>query len=108
MILSSGSSDENVLSDLSIAQICVLVIYFLFCCLFAFLNQFYRAKAIFLCSPALVLPFNYLTVIFGVFVDIVFFDSSYSALKIFGMILASFGLFSKFILLYIQNNKEQS
>ena len=74
---------------------------------FALFNQFFRTKAIYLCTPALVLPFNYLTIIFGVFLDIFFFGETYGGLKLFGILLASFGLFSKFILLYMHQHQSK-
>jgi drug/metabolite transporter (DMT)-like permease len=70
--------------------------------LFAFGTQFLQTKAMFICSsPALVLPFSYVSVIFGLLLDVLIFDAVYNGLMIVGMIMASAGLFTKFILLHI-------
>jgi hypothetical protein len=67
---------------------------------FAMGAQYTRAKAYFMCYPALVMPFNFLTIIFGLLIDILVFDSKkYNITIIIGMALASLGLFSKFIIL---------
>jgi hypothetical protein len=76
--------------------------------LFAYLAQWFRVKSIFLCTPALVLPFNYLNVILGLLVDILIFNSHYNWIIIVGMGLSSAGLFSKFILLKINQEKKKS
>lgn len=70
--------------------------------LFAFGTQFLQTKAMFICSsPALVLPFSYVSVIFGLLLDVVVFDAKYNGLMVVGLIMASAGLFTKFILLHI-------
>lgn len=68
--------------------------------LFAFLTQFCLARATFMCSPALVMPFSYVSVIAGFIIDILLFDAQYGWVMILGMCMASIGLFSKFIALY--------
>lgn len=74
---------------------------------FAFSAQYLRVRSIYLCSPALVMPFNYVTVILGVAIDLLVFGSHYNGPIVLGMILASLGLFSKFVLLKIEGaNKE--
>lgn len=41
----------------------------------------------------------------GIFIDLVIFDAQYNALKVIGMCMASLGLFSKFLALYIKWNE---
>lgn len=68
--------------------------------LFAFGANYLKTISFFLCYPAIVLPFNYLTIIFGLIIDLLVFSSkSYNILIVLGMILAGCGLFSKFLLL---------
>jgi drug/metabolite transporter (DMT)-like permease len=52
-----------------------------------------------MCSPALVQPFNYLGVVFGILVDVIIFDISYNIITFIGVMLTSLGLISKFLLL---------
>lgn len=73
--------------------------------IFSFASQYLRTKSIYMCSPALVMPFNYFAVIFGLILDILAFNSHYNATIILGMILSCMGLFSKFILLYIRKKE---
>jgi hypothetical protein len=71
--------------------------------IFAFGCQFLQTKAMFLCSsPALILPFSYVSVIFALLIDVIVFNAIYNYLMIIGMIMSSAGLFSKFILLYLE------
>ena len=56
-----------------------------------------------MCSPVLIQPFNYLGVVFGIIVDMLFFNVKYNLLTFIGVTLTSFGLFSKFILLFFKN-----
>ena len=72
-------------------------------CIFAYLTQLFRTKRIYLCSPALVMPFNYLNVILGLIVDILVFNAHYNWIIVLGMILASAGLLSKFIILKLDS-----
>lgn len=67
----------------------------------AFTAQYLRVRSIYLCAPALVMPFNYLTVLLGVLIDTVIFGLHYNGYMVIGMVLASLGLFSKFALLKI-------
>lgn len=76
--------------------------------LFAFLTQYLQARAMYLCSPALILPFSYFTVILGLLIDVLVFDARYNWLMVIGMIMASVGLFSKFILLYLQSDQSKT
>lgn len=76
--------------------------------LFAFLTQFTQAKAMYMCTPALLMPFSYVSVIFGFLIDLIVFDAKYNGLKIIGMIMASFGLFSKFLVLEKKPNSIQN
>lgn len=62
--------------------------------------QYLTAKAMYLCTPAFIMPFNYVAVIFGVFLDYFFYDAQYNGFIIIGMLMASGGLFSKFVLAY--------
>lgn len=83
-------------------EILKICFFFLGLVLFAFGTQFLQTKAMYLCSsPALILPFSYVSVIFGLVMDVFIFDSKYNGLMIVGMIMASAGLLSKFILLYL-------
>ena len=68
--------------------------------LFAFLTQYLLAVALYMCSPALITPFSYFSVITGFLIDLLIFHAQYDKLKIIGMCMASFGLFSKFVALY--------
>ena len=72
---------------------------------FAYLAQYMRVRSVYMCSPALIMPFNYLTVIFGLLFDVLVFGAHYDWKSIIGMTLASAGLLSKFILLKFQGNK---
>jgi drug/metabolite transporter (DMT)-like permease len=67
--------------------------------IFAFGAQFLQTKAMFLCSsPALILPFSYVSVIFALLLDVFVFGAVYNGLMVIGMAMASVGLFTKFIL----------
>jgi hypothetical protein len=37
--------------------------------------QYFLAKAAFLCSPALIMPFSYISVIIGFVIDVLLFDA---------------------------------
>lgn len=67
---------------------------------FSFLLQISIAKALYLSSPAVVMPFSYVSVIFGLVIDLVIYDAKYNWLMIIGMVMASGGLFTKFIMLH--------
>lgn len=69
--------------------------------LFAFLTQYLQAKAMYLCSPALIMPFSYFSVIVGFLIDLLVFEAKYNGIMMIGMVMASFGLFSKFVVLYM-------
>ena len=71
--------------------------------LFAYSSQYIRTWSVFMCSPVLIQPFNYLGVVFGIIVDMLFFNVKYNLLTFIGVTLTSFGLFSKFILLFFKN-----
>ncbi len=73
--------------------------------LFAFLTQYLQAKAMYMSTPALIMPFSYFSVIVGFIIDVFVLDAKYNLMKIIGMMLASFGLFSKFIVLYYDKKK---
>lgn len=79
----------------------ILVLIF-FLVILAFLGQYFKVKSVYMCSPALIMPFNYLTVILGLLIDLVVFDSHYNWMIIMGMALASCGLLSKFIMIKFQ------
>ena len=64
----------------------------------AFITTYLRVKAFYLSSPALVLPFGYVTVVLGMSIDILVLDADYNLITILGMALTSTGLFSKLIL----------
>lgn len=68
---------------------------------FAFASQYLKAKSVYMCSPALVMPFSYLSVIIGLILDIWIFRSHYDYFAIIGMILSCLGLLSKFVMIYI-------
>jgi drug/metabolite transporter (DMT)-like permease len=72
--------------------------------LLGFMAQYFLAKATFLCSPALIMPFSYISVIIGFVIDILLFDAQYTWLMMIGMIMACIGLFSKFVALYLVKN----
>jgi hypothetical protein len=65
------------------------------------MTQYFLAKAAYLCSPALIMPFSYISVIVGFVIDILLFDAQYTWLMMIGMVMASIGLFSKFVALYL-------
>lgn len=90
--------------SLSVGEIFKLFIYVILMVIFAFGTQFFQAKALFLCKPALILPFSYCSVILGFALDTLLFDAKYNGLKIVGMVMASGGLFSKFIALYFDDD----
>jgi drug/metabolite transporter (DMT)-like permease len=73
-----------------------------FLVILAFLAQYFKVKSVYMCSPALIMPFNYLTVILGLLIDLIVFDSHYNWMIIMGMALASCGLLSKFIMIKFQ------
>lgn len=95
------------LSSLSIPEILKLILFLLLLVTFAFATQFFQAKSVFLCSPALVMPFSYFSVIFGFVIDALIFNVKYNGLMVIGMVMASVGLFSKFIALYFDDNKRE-
>lgn len=78
------------------------IFFVLLMVMFAFFTQYLFAVALYLCSPALITPFSYFSVIVGFLIDLVVFDAQYNALKVIGMCMASLGLFSKFVTLYIK------
>lgn len=67
---------------------------------FSFMLQIFVAKAMYLSSPAVIMPFSYVSVIFGLVIDLIIYDAQYNGLMIVGMIMASGGLFTKFIMAY--------
>ena len=46
------------------------------------------------------MPFGYFSVVLGMILDVFLFNAKYNAIMVVGMVMASIGLFSKFILLY--------
>lgn len=74
---------------------------------FAFVSQYLKAKSVYMCSPALVMPFSYLSVIVGLALDIWIFKSHYDTLTIVGMVLSCFGLLSKFVMIYIVKKEQE-
>ena len=85
--------------EVGVYEVLKLMIWTVLMVAFSFLTQYFRAKSLFLCSPALVQPFSYLTVIMGILFDILFLGSSYDILMVLGVVMTSIGLFSKLILL---------
>lgn len=74
---------------------------------FGFLTQYLTAVTVYMCEPALVMPFLYFTVVFGFLIDHFFFKIEYNSLKIIGMCLASLGLFLKFVSLYWKKGEKK-
>lgn len=81
-----------------------ILAYSLIMVAFAFLAQYMKVRSVYMRSPALIMPFNYLTVVFGLLFDILVFESHYDWKSIIGMGLASTGLLSKFLLLKVQGD----
>ena len=75
--------------------------------IFSFSTQYFQMKAVFLCKPALVMPFSYFSVILGFVLDTLVFDAKYNGLMVVGMVMASVGLFSKFVALYFEQGQKE-
>lgn len=98
---SSQSADR--LLNLPWVEMRNIFIYFVLMIIFAFVSHYLKTISFYMCYPAIVLPFNYLTIIFGLIIDLLVFSSkSYNILIVLGMILAGCGLFSKFLLLRLK------
>lgn len=102
------SSQLEYIHSISFLEGSKLLLCLILLVLFAFLTQYLQAKAMYLCSPALILPFSYFTVIMGLIIDVFVFNAKYNGLMIIGMIMASTGLFSKFLLLYVQPDSNKT
>lgn len=103
-----GNSPESVdhFTDLPWVEIRNIFILFVLLILFAFGAHYLKTISFFMCYPAIVLPFNYLNIIFGLIIDLLVFSSkSYNILIVLGMILAGCGLFFKFLLLMLKRTK---
>ena len=84
-----------------------LMIAIILMVIFSFSTQYFQAKAMFLCKPALVMPFSYFSVILGFVLDTLVFDAKYNGLMVIGMVMASVGLFSKFVALYFEQGQQE-
>ena len=80
--------------------------YTLLMTMFSFCTQYCRARSVYLCSPALVQPFSYLTVVLGIIFDVFIYGADYNLMMVAGMCLTSVGLFSKLILLKCMSNHD--
>lgn len=97
-----GNSSQNAdrFRNLPWLEIMRIVVYVILMVIFAFASDYLRTISYFMCYPAIVLPFNYITIIFGVIIDLLVFEiKNYNFLIILGMLLSACGLFSKFLLL---------
>jgi drug/metabolite transporter (DMT)-like permease len=105
-----GISEEEsaIVHSFSYQQMGKLIAFMLLAVLLSYTSQYIRTWSVYMCSPALIQPFNYLGVVFGIIVDVVIFDISYNAITFVGVMLTSLGLFSKFLLLlFAKKSKEQ-
>ena len=100
-MFTASSHQESVtyIESLTFKEGCWLLFCVISMVLFSFLTQYTRALSVRSCSPALVQPFSYLTVILGMGLDYIFLDTDYNLLMTIGVLLASLGLFTKLIML---------
>lgn len=98
----SEAQQETFLHNLTPHEVLVSLGYLVAMVVAAFLTQLFQTKSIFLCPPALIMPFNYVSVIVGLLIDVFVLGATYNWLMVVGLIMASAGLFSKFILLYLE------
>ena len=104
---SDDSDSIAYLKSLSVSESFKLIAAFLLMVIFSFSTQYFQMKAVFLCKPALVMPFSYFSVILGFVLDTLVFDAKYNGLMVVGMVMASVGLFSKFVALYFEQGQQE-
>jgi drug/metabolite transporter (DMT)-like permease len=104
-----GNSEQEVAIAhmFSYREIGKLVGFMCLTVLFSYSSQYIRTWSVFMCSPALIQPFNYLGVVFGIIVDVLVFDIHYNLTTFLGVMLTSIGLFSKFLLLFAKKTKSK-
>lgn len=100
MVNKGSSGEAQYLSSLSLLQLLKICIVLIILVIVSFLVQLLQTKALYLSSPALIMPFGYFSVVLGMILDVFLFNAKYNAIMVVGMVMASIGLFSKFILLY--------
>lgn len=63
----------------------------------SFLTQYFRIRSMYLAKPSKTMPFQYVSVVVGMLIDIFIFGSEYDIYMIMGAILTSCGLLAKIV-----------